>query len=398
MTYARRTRARVTVIDASQRAGRSRPAPRTKEDHVMDGRRRGRLPAAVGLAALTIIGTAGVAGAQSPGAPAAASCDTGGKQIAFVVPLRIPIVDQILVGARDAAAACNVELTDVGPQAFDPPAAVQAFQDAVAAGADGLVFDALPNDVYAQPVSQTIIPMAQYIASVTTPDAPVLVGINQYDVGYSIADLIIGALPADASGSVVAGNCTPGLRELDQRIQGIKDRFAQKLPSVTVDGPLETSQDPTTNQTAWQSIIQANPQALAFMGVCDQDLPSLTRIKQQDPAATYLLAGAEVQPVTLDGIVAGIVVGAVGQNPYLEGYIPTRLVALELAGVEVPQTGWISPGLDVVTAENAEAAIAREASPEAATAFYAPIVEEFFASDMAARTRPISDLDAPTIP
>jgi ribose transport system substrate-binding protein len=332
-----------------------------------------------------------------PSEAATTDCDTGGKKIAFVVPLRIPIVDQILVGANDAADTCNAELSDVGPQAFDPAAAVQAFQDAVAAGADALVFDALPNDVYAQPVSQTTIPMAQYIASVTTPDPPVLVGINQFDVGYSIADLIIGALPADAAGTVVAGNCSPGLKELDQRIQGIKDRFAAKLPAVTVEGPLETSQDPTTNQTAWQGIIQANADALAFVGVCDQDLPSLTRIRQQEPSATYLLAGAEVQPVTLEGIKAGIVVGAVGQNPYLEGYIPVRLLALELAGVDVPQTGWISPGLDIVTVDNVDDAIAREASPEAATAFYASIVEEFFASDINARARPVSDLNGPTI-
>ena len=134
----------------------------------------------------------------SASAPAVVDCDTGGKKIAFVVPLRIPIVDQILVGAKDAATECNAELSDVGPQAFDPAAAVQAFQDAVTAGADALVFDALPNDVYAQPVTNTTIPMAQYIASVTTPDPPVLVGINQFDVGYSIADLIIGELPADA--------------------------------------------------------------------------------------------------------------------------------------------------------------------------------------------------------
>jgi ribose transport system substrate-binding protein len=333
----------------------------------------------------------------APSEAAGTSCDTGGKKIAFVVPLRIPIVDQILVGANDAADACNAELSDVGPQAFDPAAAVQAFQDAVTAGADALVFDALPNDVYAQPVSQTTIPMAQYIASVTTPDPPVLVGINQFDVGYSIADLIIVALPADASGTVVAGNCAPGLKELDQRVQGIKDRFAQKLPAVTVEGPFETSQDPTTNQTAWQGIIQANAASLAFVGVCDQDLPSLTRIRQQEPAATYLLAGAEVQPVTLEGIEAGIVVGAVGQNPYLEGYIPVRLLALELAGVDVPQTGWISPGLDIVTADNVADAIAREASPEAATTFYAPIVEEFFASDINSKARPVTDLNGPTI-
>jgi ribose transport system substrate-binding protein len=354
--------------------------------------------AAPSEAAATTAPEPSAAASEAPPSEAATNpCDTGGKKIAFVVPLRIPIVDQILVGANDAADTCNAELSDVGPQAFDPAAAVQAFQDAVAAGADALVFDALPNDVYAQPVSQTTIPMAQYIASVTTPDPPVLVGINQFDVGYSIADLIIGALPADASGTVVAGNCAPGLKELDQRIQGIKDRFAAKLPAVTVEGPLETSQDPTTNQTAWQGIIQANADSLAFVGVCDQDLPSLTRIRQQDGAATYLLAGAEVQPVTLDGIKAGIVVGAVGQNPYLEGYIPVRLLALELAGVEVPQTGWISPGLDIVTADNVDAAIAREASPEAATAFYASIVEEFFASDINSKARPVTDLNGPTI-
>ena len=355
--------------------------------------RRLVVPLLIGASVAAVVSGGGSAAPNAT--PKLPNCNAKHQKIVLVVPLRIPIVDQLLVGSRTAAKNCNVNFSDVGPQALDPPAAIQAFQDAVAAGAKAIAFDALPADAYAKPVSKTKIPMAQYISALTTKGAPVYVGVNHLDFGNAIATLVINRLPKNTRGEVVVGNCAPGLLALDQRVDGIKSAFKRSLPNVSVKGPLETSTDPSQDFAIWQGIIQANPNALAFMGVCDSDLPSLTRIKQKDPASKYLLAGAEIQEVNLRGIKDGIVVGTVGQNPYLEGYLPIRLLAMRLAGTAAPATGWVNPGLDIVTRANVDRVIRRESSPAEARAYYAPIVNRIFAN-LSTHTKTLAAANRPS--
>jgi ABC-type sugar transport system substrate-binding protein len=348
------------------------------------------LAAAVSIAAL--LPTAAL------GQDDAAACAAPDAKIAMNHPIAgIPFYNQISDGGRAAAADCGAqELQVIGPTDFNLEATVQAVRDALAAGVNGIALNSFPPDLWVPVVekaNESGVPMVAFNAgAVDLGDAsPLYVGVNEFDVGRALGGALGDVLGPDASGTVVAGICSPGFGPLLNRVDGMAQALSEKSPGVTVSEPFDTGNDLTKSFTAWSDLIQANPDAVAFAGVCSTDLPNLVKIKQADAEADYLIAGADIDLEALSGIEDGTAVAMVGQSPYLQGYIPVRMLLESVASGEPIPSGWIDSGVEVVTKDNAAAVREREGSIEATKAFYAPLVEAIFA-DPAAAIRPLSDL------
>jgi len=72
------------------------------------------------------------------------------------------------------------------------------------------------------------------------------------------------------------------------------------------------------------------------------------------------------------------VLAAVEQQPYIRGYVATRVLGEAVnEGVDVPE-GWIDTGIQVVTKDNAAELAETQSSIEATRAYYAPTIEEIF--------------------
>src|SRR5207244_1663475 len=117
--------------------------------------------------------------------------------------------------------------------------------------------------------------------------------------------------------------------------------FKRELPNVKVIGPLTTGNEPTANRNAWTQIFNRYPKALAFVGTTDQDVTSLAALKRTRNKST--LVGA-FDPSKANGalqaIADGRVLAAVGQQPYIRGYVATRVLGEAVKeGKPVPK-GW----------------------------------------------------------
>lgn len=327
-------------------------------------------------------------------ATAGAAEDADPLPLALVLHLRIPFTEQIADGAEAAAEDLNVDLQTVGPPGFDPPAAVQAFQDVITAGAQGVATVPFPGDLWAGPIATAQeggVPVLSLNVAAPESDSPVFVGEDSYALGSLLADQVVSELGGDASGSIVVGICSPGALPLELRMQGIFETFAEDAPGVEVLGPFDVSGDPSTNFSTWESLIQANPDALAYVGICAQDLPNLVEIKERAADADYVIAGVDLEPDALRGIADGTALATIGQSPFMQGFVPIRLLAEHLRGeYELPE-GWIDSGLEVVTAENVAEVTERENSPELTREFYQDRIEEIFA-DPAAATEPLESI------
>lgn len=199
---------------------------------------------------------------------------------------------------------------------------------------------------------------------------------------FRLADVLADALGKDAKGQVTTGICIPGLALIEARVTGFKQRMKERLPNVSIVGPLDVKFDQTENYSLWRSAVEANPGALAYIGFCENDLPSLVRIKEADPKATYKIESIGVNPDGLKGIADGVALAAIGQKPFLQGYVAMRAMMERLAaGKEVPR-GWINVGPEVINAKNVKAVIQREASLAAGVgptrAYYANEIDEIF--------------------
>jgi ribose transport system substrate-binding protein len=343
---------------------------------------------------LAILVAAPVA-AQSPSASAPSAEDI---KIAVTAHLRIPYTQLLFDGANLAASEVGAETIIAGPQGVDPPAHVKAFNDAIAAGAQGAITVAFLPDFWVAPIDAAVdsgIPVYTY--DIASPDSKqsVHVGPSNSDLGAAIAGAVAEEVGADATGDVVPGICVPGNPVLEARVTGFKNKLAELAPGLTVKDAADVTADPTTNLSRWQQLIQTNPTAVAFAGFCAFDLANLVKVKERDPASTYRIYGTDLDPDTLRGIKEGTATQTFGQKPFVEGYLASKLLIQQLA-TGVPMSGWLDIGVEKVDSSNVDAAIAKEdaaASGDAAAAlaYYQDEIDALLAQGEAA-FRPLADI------
>lgn len=359
-------------------------------------KRSGRRNLAFLVTGILIAGVAYAATAIAAPATGTKADRAQATKVALVLHLRIPFTQQIADGAIQAAKENGLNLQIVGPAGFDPPAAVVAFNQVILAGAKGVAAVSFPPEIWRRTISNAVkrgIPVGTLNAgaiSTLGSKSPVYVGVNEVSNGRALGTLVGRELGPKAGGTVIVGTCAPGLYVLDDRVKGIKLAVKKLSPKITVKGPFDVSGDPTKNFNTWKSIILANPSAKAFLGVCAPDLPNLSKIKRQDKGAKYIIAGVDLEPEALRGIKDGLALGTIGQSPYMQGYVPIRLIAEKLAEGKPIPSGWIDAGLEVVTKKNVKTFIARENSKALTKAWYQPAVERIFA-DPASAAKPYAE-------
>src|SRR5262249_34287374 len=219
---------------------------------------------------------------------------------------------------------------------------------------------------------------------------PIYVGPNDIDYGRSLGNLLVKALGPNASGDVVIATCVPGLEEQTDRYNGVKQALAKSEPKVNLIGPLFAHDDPTTGLADWQKIVQVHSSALAFVGLCSTAPANLAKIREQASNPNWLIVGGELDPGTLQGIQNGQIYGVVDASIWPQGYIAARLLYLQATNSAIPTTGWIDPGIEVVTKKNVAAVIARENGTRAHEfQFYKASMNKLFAN-LKANIKPLA--------
>ncbi|MGH3585233.1 MAG: substrate-binding domain-containing protein [Pseudonocardia sp.] len=287
-------------------------------------------------------------------------------------------------GATTAAAhAGGIDFQAVGPPNTDGPAEVKLFENLVKTATDGVVLENLNPPLFTRPAAEAVDAGVPVVALDTAPTEGSKVGFyvgnDNYELGEMLATELLERLPANPQGAVVVGVPNPGTPVLDNRAKGIIDTLAEKAPGITSLGPFQTYSDPNQNLSAWQALVHANPNALAFLGVGDADSYDLAKIKA-DENGQYLVAGADVDAKTLDAVKAGSAFVTIDPEHFLKGYVATALLIRSVReGTPLPE-GWLHmPGL-VVDESNIDAVIQRQTSPEAAYEFYQPEIDKILAN------------------
>ena len=259
---------------------------------------------------------------------------------------------EMAFGAKAAAASEGVKLRSAAPNGVNGPQEVQLFQAAMQTAKDGIATMTTTPDLFVRPFSQAVARGIPQVSVDTPPpdgsDVETFVGNDNVAVGKVLAEAILAKVPADARGEIVIGNPIPGLPVLDQRVQGIEQVLREKRPQVKLVGPLNTGTEPTENFNAWSGIVQAHPDALAYLDPGDQAVVSLARI-QQRTGRTLLVGGADVDPVALQAVKDGRVYALVDPEHWLKGYIAIALLARQARDGKALPKGWWDPGAALVT-------------------------------------------------
>ena len=336
-----------------------------------------------------------------PDASGSEGCDVGGAQVAVIPHFQSPFTQQFIVGAQAAADECNAELQAAGPQGIDTPAQIQQFNTLVSTGAQAIVLVAFPSDLWVQPIDDAVAQGAVVgTVDVASPESMQLTHAapKQTDFGRALGVALAEELGQDAEGTVVTGNCFPGLDVLEQRLVGLTEAMQELAPGVTVADAIDTTFEPAQNFSAWQRLMQENPDALAVVGICDGDAANLVRVREDTADPQWIIAAqGGLDPIALAGVADGDVALLVDPQPFLQGYVAMRALLAELEGEDVP-TGWIDTGAGVITSDNVAVVTEREESVsegyEQSRAFFADAIDSIF-GDLGASVQPFSEFLAP---
>jgi ABC-type sugar transport system substrate-binding protein len=226
-------------------------------------------------------------------------------------------------------------------------------------------------------------------SNVTSPGSAALAwfGQDEYQSGVLLAQALqkILAAAGKTDGLIVVGSCVPSVDVLIDRYNG----FVKGMEGTqyTVSQPNDVTPENTSNYSAYENLATANPTMIAAVGLCSLDIPNLAQLKTRSKA-TWVIGGYDLNVETLDAIKAGTAQVTVGQNPYLQGYLPVLALVAQLRDGKPPVKGWLDVGTEVVTKDNVETLYKRESDTAYMTQWYADWIAKNF-TDLSALQKPL---------
>jgi ribose transport system substrate-binding protein len=342
----------------------------------------------LGAAAAAVIALSTVAACSSGSGAAGAggSCDTANKKLnlAFVYAstTQNPFQEMALGAQAAADDDGNVNLQLSAPNGIDGPKEVSLFQAAARTATDGVAYMTVAPDLFVRPLNSATDAGVPVIAVDAGPPpgtkVKTFVANSNTKLGELLGEAFVKQNPPP-DGKIVLGNDIPSLQLLVQRLNGVQNVLKAKLPNAKLVGPLDTKSEPTENFNAWKSVVQANSDAIAFIGVGGQDGVSLPLIAKQT-GRTYLAGSADLPPEAVQAVKAGTIFALSSPEHWMKGYIALHLLIEAKRKCTAMPEGWWNSGNLLVDKSNIDDILTRQQNPESRKAWFKKEIDKQLAN------------------
>jgi ABC-type sugar transport system substrate-binding protein len=312
-----------------------------------------------------------------------------------------PFIQQIIDGAQQAAKDLGVTLNVAQQAGSAPEGQLKLVQNFVNAGAQG-VATSVPGESMAGALNEIVasgVPVVQYNILSQGVKAP-YIGEKSVESGRILGKLIVEKLGgASAKGTVILGNCFPGIPVLENRAKGVQESL-KVAPGLNVIGPFDVKVSAVDNYNRWEQLYAANPDAVALIGLCAPDVTSLGKLNAAH-GDKFVAGGYDMTELNLKAIKDGHAYVTIGQSAYVQGYLPIALLVNAIRGGKTLEPGFHNAGSQIVTAEGVDMgnglpkisfdeAMKLAADPAATAAYYKPWSDTLTAVVLSAKPQPIA--------
>jgi ABC-type sugar transport system substrate-binding protein len=366
------------------------------------------VPAVIAILAGACAGPAGSPTASPPATTAAAASPSTAPpervKIGFATHvIGNPFIQQIIDGAEAAAEDLNVDLQVAGPEGGEADKQLEFVNGFVAAGAQG-VATSVQGESMASRLNEIVesgVPVVQFNILSTAVKAP-YVGERSVESGRILGAKVLEKLGGEsATGKVIIGSCFPGVPVLENRGKGVTESL-KKAAGLQILGPFDVKVAANENFAAWEALLAANPDVKALVGLCAPDVASLGKLQAANTDKPFVSGGYDLTPENLAEIKAGNAYVSLGQTPFMQGYLPVKILADAIRNdKDLSAGGFLDAGTEIVTADSVEEpfdlppltfAELEEiaADPAKARAYYQPLVDGVIA-DWESKVEPIAN-------
>jgi ribose transport system substrate-binding protein len=325
------------------------------------------------------VGGAGVAAGLSlasgslavPGALAAPGAQGTQRTVIFVNHDNNPFFVPVRKGLEQFAAMANWETQFTGPAVGDTVQTVELQRQAIAAQPDAVAFTRIDTTSFDENIREAqnqgifvILFNTQsegyqelgvaYVGQIPQPAAET----GGYQCGKFAQELT-----GKTEGKVIMGIIQPGHSALEARHRGYEAgiaRYNEENGTSYTTEALETSTDGAKSIAAQQAKYAAEgDQIVAFAHADFGHQFTAQFIRENGLQGKFANGGFDLLPDVLTAIKNGEAQWTVGQNPFAQGWVTSALIHMKLENGYDPSDYII--GADLVTAENVDAVIEREA-------------------------------------
>lgn len=224
-------------------------------------------------------------------------------------------------GAEDAGGQLGIDMRWTGVPDGNTVAQIAQFKELVNTGYEAIVVIPLEADAWIAPIKRAMSAGVLVVtANSDSPQSGRELFFGQDLVGAAEVQGRMLAKLTGGKGKVAMTNCAPGLLALDQRIEGAKKGTI--AGGLTPVGIYNTNpSDMASELSTIKSILAAHPDLSAMMPLCGPDTAAAGLVKKSS-GAKWPIVGTDLLYQTLELIRDGVIEGTVGQQPYLQGYLP----------------------------------------------------------------------------
>lgn len=328
-----------------------------------------------GLLALTVVlGIAGCGKSQQQ----ANNTGEQSKKFRVAAVFQLPYIDFFVpthIGAMDAAKEFGLTLEYLGPETPDVPKQIAIIESELSKGIDGLIVQtADPNQL--KPVIEKA--RAKGIPVINTNNTQEVEGYDGFcgargeDIGKLMAETLVQNLKGEGTwakatgfkGGEVAGKVAflvdlPGSTNLETRVKGARD-YLKQFPGIKDVGVYDTTASVDKGQEVVNNILTANPDLKAIISVASGSTAAAgLAVKQRGLKGKVIIVGMDLLTQSLELMKEGYIAACIGQNPYMQGYLPVKLI-YEYLAYKKPIPKVTPTDLEVVDLKNVDQIMARE--------------------------------------
>jgi ribose transport system substrate-binding protein len=300
-------------------------------------------------------------------APVAEEKPAGERQAYYEVNalINLPYFIDHQVGLYFAGKAFDVDTPYVGPVEYDMTAMVNAMEQAIATKPQGINivgFDpALKPSIDA--AVDAGIPVVTLDAEVYGSKRMTFLGTGNYNAGRVGGKLLAEQIGGKGKVALVT---KVGQSNLEERIQGYKDEFAENWPDIELVQIIDDQSDSSKAADGLKAALQRTPD-LAGAGCVEAagGVGAATAIKELGKEGEFKIISMDRDDGTLQFIEEGIIQGSVAQQSALMTFLgtmlmdglqnnPVPIVADNKAAGILPMPESVDTGVVVINADNAK--------------------------------------------
>jgi simple sugar transport system substrate-binding protein len=228
-------------------------------------------------------------------------------------------------GIEDASALLGTTFQWTGSETSDIPEMVNAFEAAVAAGADGIAVAIVDTEAFNDPIQAALdagIPVVSYNAD--SPNARMsYVGQDLFGSGVAMGERIVELCPEGKVGLFIA---TPGQLNIQPRIDGAIQAIEDSGAAIEYE-QVETSAELPEELSRVEAWYLGNTDAVGMFAVDAGSTQAVGQVVQSQSARDNALTGAggyDLLPITVELVANGVLDFTIDQQPYLQGFLPVQ--------------------------------------------------------------------------